>query len=225
MDSDLKRWKFLYIKISQINLATTTLIVMQNSIQETVDCLLGGGAGLLPTDTVYGLAASPTLEEGIDRIFALKDRPKNRFLPILVASRQQLEDLGLEVNEAAQKLLDSEFMPGGLTLVLGFKDKPTVKWLEGREEVAVRIPNHAWLLEVIAQTGPLLATSANRHGMQQPTTVPEILEQLEGKPDCVVDEGEIETIPSTIINCRTKPPKIERLAAISEEALFRVLES
>ncbi len=201
-----------------------TLIVMQNSIQETVDCLLNGGAALLPTDTVYGLAASPTLEEGVNRIFALKDRPQNRFLPILVASAQQLEVLGLEVNEAAQKLLNSQFMPGGLTLVLGFKEKPLVKWLKEREEVAVRIPNHAWLLEVLKQTGPLLATSANRHGSQQPTTVPEILLQLEGKPDCVVDEGEIETIPSTIINCRINPPKIERLAAISEVELLEVLK-
>ncbi len=187
--------------------------------KEIAACLLEGGVAVVPTDTVYGLAVSPQFEASVDKLFELKQRSRNKNLPIMVANMEQLQPLGVDVNLAVQKLVDSPFVPGALTFVLGFIEQPLVKWLEGREEIAVRIPNDAQLLEVLQITGPLLVTSANRNGLPTPDNVAEILEQLAGKPDLAIEGGNIQLIPSTIVNCRKNPPQIERVGAISKEKL------
>ena len=111
-------------------------------------------------------------------------------------------------------------MPGAVTLVMGFKNSPLVKWLEGREECGIRIPNDERLLKILDNTGPLLVTSANKHGMPTiPQSPTEILEQLAGTPDLVITGGRPKSVPSTIVNCRCSPPIIERSGNISLEEL------
>ncbi len=97
---------------------------------------------------------------------------------------------------------------------MGFGNEPTVPWLAGREEVAIRIPNDERLLAVLRTTGPLLVTSANASGQDTPRNVGEILEQLHGAPDLAIDGGAIKTIPSTIVNCQFDPPRVEREGVI-----------
>jgi L-threonylcarbamoyladenylate synthase len=190
---------------------------------EVITCLQNGGVALLPTDTVYGLAASPAHESAVQKIFDLKQRPRTVNLPIMVASREQLEWLGLDINPYAAKLLASSLMPGAVSLVLGFVSGPTVPWLHGREEVAIRIPNDENLLHILRATGPLLVTSANKHGRPDtPLQTPEILAELNGAPDIVVDDGERRDKPSTIINCRLNPPVVERYGGIEPEVIFKI---
>lgn len=197
---------------------------MNNPTTENiVNCLLKGGVVLIPTDTVYGLAVIPNDEDAVSRLFQLKARPQNVNLPIMVASVADLEKLNVKIEPAALKLLHSNYIPGALTLVLGFDNEERVPWLEGREEIAVRIPNDEKLLQVLEKTGPLLVTSANKHGNPTATVATEILTELAGKPDMVVDGGNVEVIPSTIINCRVNPPKIEREGKIPATELFDYL--
>jgi L-threonylcarbamoyladenylate synthase len=194
------------------------------NIDAAADCLKTGGVALLPTDTVYGLAASPLFPNAVARIFELKARPTQQNLPIMVASVHDMEAMGLDINNAVKKILHSDFVPGDITIVMGFKTTPSVSWLEGREEVAVRIPNHPKMLAILEKTGPLLVTSANRHGNPTtPLTVPEILADLTGEPSITMDGGSVENVPSTIVNCRVSPPKIERTGRISYEDLFNLL--
>ena len=195
-------------------------------IDAVVKCLLEGGVALLPTDTVYGLAASPLHPKAVSRIFELKSRPQTHNLPIMVASINDMEAMGLDLNETVQKIWSSHYVPGDITIVAGFKETPSVFWLEGREEVAVRMPNHAQLLSILEKTGPLLVTCANKHGVAQtPSVVGEILAQLNGAPDIVVDGGVVENIPSTIVNCRVTPPKIERSGRILYDDLFKLINN
>ena len=196
----------------------------EHIIQQAADCLLGGGVVLLPTDTVYGLAASPLSEEAPRRIFELKARRADVNLPIMVASGSDLETLGLDVNPYVQKLLDSPFVPGALTFALGFVTAPLVPWLQGREEVAIRIPNDETLLAILRKTGPLLVTSANRHGQSTPREVPEILAQLNGAPDWIIEDGPRLEVPSTLVNCRVLPPAIERVGMIPAEEILQLLQ-
>lgn len=182
----------------------------QASVSEIAACLTAGGVVLIPTDTVYGLAVSPRFPDSVKRLFHLKNRPDTVNLPIMAADLAALEALGLALNPRARRLFDSPYVPGPLTLVIGFHDKPLVDWLAGREEVAVRIPDDARMLAVLAEAGPLLVTSANRHGSPTPETCDEILAQLNGKPDLAIDGGNLKTVPSTLVNCRQDPPKIER---------------
>lgn len=188
--------------------------------------LLNGGVALLPTDTVYGLAASPLFPDAVARIFELKARPTKQNLPIMVASVKDMEDMGLDINAYAQKILASDYVPGDITMVLGFKSTPSVFWLEGREEVAVRIPNHKGMLSILEKTGPLMVTSANRHGNPTtPLTVNEVLADLNGVPNTITDGGIVENVPSTIINCRVSPPVIERSGRILYNDLFNLLNN
>ena len=194
-----------------------------NRIAEIVECLVKGGVVLLPTDTVYGLAVSPNFEASIDRLFALKRRPRNVNLPIMVSSEAELAPLGFEISEAAARLLRSPLIPGSLTLAMGFRSDYRPPWLEGRDEAAVRIPNDDRLLAVLRQTGPLLVTSANAHSAETPDNVEEILAQLDGAPDLWIDGGTLRTTASTLVNCRVDPPVIERLGVVPEAEVLNYL--
>lgn len=193
------------------------------SVTEIVECLETGGVVLLPTDTVYGLAVSPHFDKSIDRLFALKRRPRNVNLPIMVASDAELEPLGFEISEPARRLLRSPLIPGSLTLAIGFSSDYRPDWLAGRDEAAIRIPNDDRLLAVLRKTGPLLVTSANAHSAGTPDNVPEILEQLDGAPDLSIDGGTLKTTASTLVNCRVNPPVIERLGVVPESEVLRYL--
>ena len=192
-------------------------------INEIVECLGNGGVVLIPTDTVYGLAVSPNFDQSIDRLFALKRRPRNVNLPIMVASDAELEALGFEVSESARRLLRSPLIPGSLTLALGFSSDYRPAWLAGRDEAAVRIPNDERLLSVLRKTGPLLVTSANAHSAETPDNVADILAQLDGAPDLSIDGGTLRTTASTLVNCRIDPPAIERIGVVPEAEVLKYL--
>jgi L-threonylcarbamoyladenylate synthase len=191
---------------------------------EIVSCLQHGGVVLLPTDTVYGLAVLPVFDHAVDRLYALKRRPRSLPLPIMVASEDDLALMGVALNESAKGLLRSGLMPGALTLAMGFQDRPAPSWLVGREEIAIRIPDDEQLLAVLRVTGPLFVTSANIHGVQTPESMLDILQMLDGKPDLAVDGGPRATVPSTLVNCRVQPPVIEREGIVSRAELEEFLK-
>jgi L-threonylcarbamoyladenylate synthase len=194
-------------------------------VQPIVSVLSNGGVVLLPTDTVYGLAALPTCAAAVEKIYAIKARPSELFLPIMVSGVAAMDPLGVELPQAARRLLVSDLVPGAITFILGFS--PVVQrpaWLNDREEIAVRIPSHELLLSILEETGPLLVTSANHHG--SPVTllrISDILPELAVLPELIIDDGECHDIPSTIINCRHDPPVLERSGVISSERIHQIL--
>jgi len=198
---------------------------MSDKKNETVQALLAGGVALIATDTVYGLAALPGKEQAVEKIYELKKRPRELFLPVMVAHIHDLERLGVDISTSARKLFESYLVPGAITFVLGFKDeslKPD--WLKTREEIATRIPDNALLRSVLKETGPLLVTSANLHGQAATQVrVEDILSELNGAPDLIVESGEGKEVPSTIINCRYDPPLIERFGIIPVNIIFQIL--
>lgn len=192
--------------------------------EQVAEVLEAGGVALVPTDTVYGLAALPAQASAGARIFDLKGRPYDKNLPFLVDSISDIRGLGAALSPAAVRLIDSDYMPGPLTLALGFDDsraRPT--WLQGRIEVAVRIPADRELRGLIRRVGPLLCTSANASGSAVLQSVDEILPTLSGVPDIVVDGGSRSSVASTLVNCRPDPPVVEREGAIPAETILEVL--
>ena len=182
---------------------------------DVITCLHTGGVVMLPTDTVFGLAVLPTQTLGVDRLYALKARPRAKALPIMLADAGQLADLGVIISLAIEKLLSSPFVPGALTIVAQVNPWKCPDWLHGRDEVAFRIPNSPLLLEVLAQVGPLLVTSANLAGAPTQQTVRDVLAQLTGVPDLVVPGEAGADIASTLINCSKNLAVIERVGAVS----------
>lgn len=202
----------------------------ENRVNDIAAGLLEGQTVLLLTDTVYGLAAKPTCTAAVDKVYQLKGRPRDRHLPIMVFSPQDLDELNVDINSTAQCLLQSDYVPGALTLAVGLKPGARPDWLAGREEIAIRIPDDLLLLAVLEKTGPLFVTSANKHGSDTPKEISEIVAQLDGEPDIVVDSAADKNIslsdtPSTLINCRVTPPVIERHGQIPASDLFKLLEN
>lgn len=198
----------------------------ENKIDTIAASLLDCQTVLLLTDTVYGLAVKPTCTAAVDKVYRLKNRPRDRHLPIMVASPQHLSALNVDITPSAQRLLNSPYVPGALTLAMGLKNSSRPSWLANREEIAVRVPNDSQLLAILQKTGPLLVTSANKHGLDTPKRIDEILEQLNGQPDIVVNNSEspLSDQPSTLINCRVNPPVIERQGQIPSSELFKILK-
>lgn len=184
--------------------------------------LLDGGVVLLPTDTVYGLAVHPERPGAKAKLFAMKGRPGDRNLPVMVASVADLEKIGVIVTEAARRLF-AAFAPGPITVAMGLDIGMTPDWLDGRVEVGVRIPADPALLALLDAAGPLLVTSANRHGRETPATAVEVLAGLVEPPDLVIDGGPRPVVPSTLVNCNLPRPEIERLGVVTAQDIGKVL--
>ena len=190
---------------------------------EIAECLEKGGVVLIPTDTVLGLAARPDRPDAVARLFALKDRPLEKNLPVMVGELSQIAGLGAQVTPSADILMTSGHMPGPLTLVLGLGAARPF-WLSGRDEVAVRIPDAELLRSVLRLSGPLLVTSANRSGLPTPQTSAQAAAQLTAQPDLVVAGENAGGTPSTLVNCRLTPPRIEREGAVEAAEIYEILE-
>jgi L-threonylcarbamoyladenylate synthase len=179
------------------------------------EVLREGGVIVVPTDTVYGLAARPDDETAVAAVYRAKGRPEGMHLPVLAASLDQVRALGVEFGDTAARLA-ALWWPGPLTLAFGFaggRERPT--WLAGREELAVRIPDHEFLRSLLTWTGVLVVTSANHHGDPTPCTAGDAAAALGASVDLIVDGGRLAEVPSTLVNVRGTEPVVEREGAIS----------
>jgi L-threonylcarbamoyladenylate synthase len=187
--------------------------------QAAVDALRGGGVVVVPTDTVYGLAARPADPGAVQAVFDAKGRPGGMHLPVLAASLEQVRALGIELTIAAQTLAE-RWWPGPLTLAFGFATgaaRPA--WLNGRDEVAVRIPDHDFLRGLLSETGVLLVTSANPHGAPTPLTADDVAAALGNSVSLIVDGGELTEVPSTLVNVRGANVVVEREGVIAQREI------
>jgi L-threonylcarbamoyladenylate synthase len=185
--------------------------------------LRAGEVVVVPTDTVYGLAARPDDAAAVDTIYRAKNRPDGLQLPVLASSLDQVRQLGVAFSDAAATLA-ARWWPGPLTLAFGFS--PTAgrpPWLAGRDEVAVRIPQHDFLLALTRLTGVLVVTSANRHGSDTPPSADEAAAQLAPHVGLAIDGGALDSVPSTLVNVHAIPPSVEREGAIAPEDVLAVL--
>lgn len=170
-----------------------------DSLAEIATSIVAGGVFLLPTDTIYGLHARWGDRDAAARISAMKGRDERKQYLLLAASVEQLEHLGVVVPTALREL-----WPAPLTAVLQLGD----------QTVAARVPAVGWLRSLIARTGPLLSTSANRSG-ETPITRPSLFaDELREAIDGVLDIGTLEGQPSTIIDLTGDEPKLIREGAL-----------
>ena len=182
-----------------------------------------GGIVVFPTDTVYGVGADAFNPEATARIFAAKQRPRSMALPVLVARPRQAWALCSEVPRSAQVLV-AAFWPGPLTLILPEAEGLSWDLGETRGGVAVRMPAHDDLLDLILMVGPLAATSANISGRPTPTTVEGVAGQLGDAVSLYVDGGPASSdVPSTIVDLTGWRTKVVREGPISKQAVQEAL--
>jgi L-threonylcarbamoyladenylate synthase len=194
--------------------------VLTSDADAAVAALAAGSLVVLPTETVYGLAADASNPAAVARVFALKGRPPGHPVIVHVAGAAQLERWATRVPAYAH-LLVSAFWPGPLTLVLpratGVPDEVT----GGADTVGVRAPAHPLTHEVLdAFAGGVAAPSANRFGRVSPTTAQHALDELgamlDPDRDLVLDGGPCRIgVESTIVDATGSRPRLLRPGAVS----------
>jgi len=199
---------------------------LKKQVQKGIAILRQGGIVAYPTDTVYGLGASMTSRQAVERIYRVKQRPPDMALPLLVANISQIEALSETVPEVARELI-SKFLPGALTIVLPASPSIPDIITAGGATVAVRIPAHPIPLALIEGTGtPLVGTSANVSGKPSPLTASEVYDQLGDEVDLIISDGKpCPGTPSTIVDMTGETPVIIREGAISREEIEKVYQS
>ncbi|WP_307781288.1 L-threonylcarbamoyladenylate synthase [Agilicoccus flavus] len=187
-----------------------------------VEAVRRGALVVLPTDTVYGIGADAFDAEAVGELLAAKGRGRDMPPPVLVPNKRTVDGLATEVPAYARRLID-RYWPGPVTLVL--KAQASLRWDLGDTNgtVAVRMPDHEVALEVLADTGPLAVSSANRHGQPAATTAAQAREQLGDAVEVYVEAGPAPGgVASTIVDCTKDAPAILREGAVPAAEVFAI---
>ena len=162
----------------------------EETLDAAADLLNRGGVAVIPTDTVYGLAAHPSHPAAVERLYAIKGRDARKPIALLAAKADAVTAFGATLPPAAAKLA-ADCWPGALTLVL-----PCGDGYEG-----FRVPDHAWTRKLLAKCGGTLrVTSANLSGRRPATDAPQALADVGLSADLVIDDGVSPGgVPSTVV--------------------------
>jgi L-threonylcarbamoyladenylate synthase len=192
-------------------------------IAEAEAALRRGELVVLPTDTVYGIAAEAFDPVAVDSLLKAKGRGRDMPPPVLVGTVRAAMALVMDLADTGKDLID-EFWPGGLTLVC--RSSPTLVWDLGETKgtVAVRMPLHHVALDLLKKTGPLAVSSANVSGQPPATTVDEAMAQLGNSVSVYLDGGPCPgDVPSTIVDLTGTVPRLLRPGVISVDRLREVV--
>ncbi len=193
-------------------------------VEAAAGILRSGGLLGIPTETVYGLGANGLDPAAVAGIFAAKGRPQDNPLILHIPSADWLERYCEEIPPAARALA-VRFWPGPLTVIL--KRKPCVPdaVTAGLDTVGMRCPAHPVTRAIIAAAGvPVAAPSGNTSGRPSPTCAADMLEDMDGKIDGIVDGGPCSVgVESTIVDLTLDPPRLLRPGGVTLEQLQSVL--
>lgn len=195
-----------------------------SDVDAAVDAIRGGRLAIVPTDTVYGLAASAYSEGPVRRLYRAKGREEIQPTALVVDSVDMLLECMPELRGRVA-LIARALLPGPLTLVLPNPAR-RFRWLAGArpDTIGVRVP----LLEgkahdLLFRLGAIVATSANLPGGPDPATIDEVPEEIRAAADAIVDVGLLPGTPSTVIDLTGPEPVVLREGAVStDEALLLV---
>lgn len=205
--------------------ATGTDEEREAAVSAAVKALRAGEVAVVPTDTVYGIAADAFDPAAVRKLLAAKGRGREMPPPVLINAPATVDALAVEVPDWARALF-VEFWPGALTVVL--HQQASLQWDLGetRGTVAVRVPDHPLTLEILGRTGPLAVSSANKTGHPAALDADAAEEMLGDDVSVVVDGGRVPGgEASTIIDATASEPRLLRLGALSVERLDAVLAS
>lgn len=193
------------------------------AVEQIADALLEGGVVAFPTDTVYGLGVDATNTRAIERLYAMKNRPADKALPVLIHSvallKHIVSDIPADVNDLMER-----FWPGPLTIIFP-KHPGRFQSVSPTATLGVRIPDHYLALGILSMIGrPVATTSANISGQTECVNAQQVSDLLTGKADLIVDGGESPgKVISTVLSVAEEPYRILRHGAIPQKAIEDVL--
>ena len=198
---------------------------IEDKISAAAKILRDGGLVGIPTETVYGLAANGLDEKAVKRIFEAKGRPQDNPLILTIPGQQSLPPYCKDIPPLAS-VLARKFWPGPLTMILKCRTDVVPSVITaGLDTVAMRCPNHPVTLAIIREAGiPVAAPSANTSGRPSCTTAQDVLEDMDGKIEGVVDGGPCTVgVESTILDLTCDPPRLLRPGGLPLEALEQII--
>ncbi|SDL98143.1 L-threonylcarbamoyladenylate synthase [Halogranum gelatinilyticum] len=171
---------------------------MRADVRDAVAAVERGEAVVYPTETVYGLGADALDAEAVEGVFELKGRSRDKPLSFGVAD----VDTALEYTRPTEReeAFMREFLPGPVTVVVERRETVPDVLVSGKERVGVRIPDHETALELLRETGPLTATSANVSGSPSVLRVADLDDRIRDGAGAVVDGGETPGTESTVVD-------------------------
>lgn len=192
-------------------------------LDEARRCLLTGGIIAFPTESFYGLGVLASSAAAIERLFAMKRRPDDQPVPVVVADHRHVA-MVIETIPPLATLLMSRFWPGPLTLVMSARSTVPKRLTGGTGRLGVRQPGLPLpALVAAAVGGPITATSANRSGAPPATTAATVRAAFGEEIDLVLDGGATPGgLPSTVLDVTRDPPRLVRAGRITEEQLLAV---
>lgn len=196
---------------------------MSDPVGDAARAALAGALVVLPTDTVYGIGTRPDDPRATARLFEAKGRPRDLELPVLVASRAEAEATARFDDRA--RALAGRFWPGPVSLVLARAERSRGWDLgEDRTTIAVRMPHHPLALAVLARTGPLAVTSANRTGEPTPDTADGLRSVFGDAVEVYLcEQAPLSGAPSTVVDLTGPDLRIVRAGAVAEDELLAAL--
>lgn len=196
----------------------------EKSLTEAAYILKNEGIVAIPTETVYGLAASSLSKKAIKSVFTAKGRPQDNPLIVHISDIDMLDMVAKDIPEKAIKCAE-KFWPGPFTMVLKRADGIDESVSAGLDTVAVRCPDNKVARDIIKISGlPLAAPSANASGSPSPTTANHVLSDLDGRIDAVIMGDDCNVgVESTVITLVTEKPRLLRPGAVTIEQLKEIL--
>lgn len=196
---------------------------LESGLAAATTAIRAGELVVLPTDTVYGLAADAFDPAAVRRLLAAKGRGREMPPPVLVGSVATLGALAATVPPWADDLV-AHHWPGPLTIIV--REQTSLQWDLGdtRGTVAVRMPHDPVALALLERTGPLAVSSANLTGRPAATDADQAAEMLADRVAVILDSGPtLDDRPSTIVDCTGPQPRVLRVGAVPVEELRALL--
>lgn len=194
------------------------------AVRYAADVLRHDGLVAFPTDTVYGVGALVFREAAVQRLYRVKGRSTDKAIAVLVGQHADLVNIAGALSASARQIAQ-KFWPGPLTLVVP-RHSRLPKAVSVLPTVGVRQPDHPLVHQLLQLTGPLAVTSANRSGEPNTLTAQEVLAQLNGRVELILDGGRVNGgVPSTVVDVTGSEPVILRAGPVTAEDIAAALAS
>lgn len=199
--------------------------VESETIADAARCLHDGGLVAFPTETVYGLGADAANADAVRRLYAVKGRPTDHPSIVHLAATEDVEEGWVAAWPESARRLTAALWPGPLTVIAQAGPRAAREVLGGTDSIALRVPDHALARALIRASGSgIAAPSANRFGRVSPTTADHVRSDLGDDVDVVLDGGPCPVgVESTIVDCRSDPPRLVRPGGVAPERLEAIL--
>lgn len=182
-------------------------------MKDLVDVLKRGSIAVIPTDTIYGIVCSALNKDSVEKVYSIRNRRPDKPVIILISSLEDLTRFGITVTEKERAFLQKVW-PGKVSVILPCETSSFSYLHRGTNSLAFRLPDKADLLELLKETGPLIAPSANPEGEKEAKTIEEAKNYFGDLVAVYQNGGALESKPSTLVRLQDGDFEVIRQGAV-----------